>query len=187
MWQSGIKVFAVSFNGIPFIKRSSLKNSSTITQKKRCLFLVVPMAKPSFQRDAQLFSFPASASVDCIVQRRESWAFANILSMLLLLSPSPSSYHTETKEQAAGPSCCVGATESAAKDHSAGQVDAVPVLSYCLVGALHCFWLMGGCLAHISWPVGHLICVLGGSSSNLVWFWMILIIPSSLLISLWCV
>lgn len=144
---------AVISNGIPLIKSSSLKSSSAITPNQRCLFLVVSVAKPSFQKDAHFLSFPALASVDCIVQRGESWAFATILSMLLVLCPSASSYHTETKEQATGASCCEAVTESATKDGSAGQADAVPVLSYCLVGALHCFWLMAGCLAHTSWPV----------------------------------
>lgn len=141
-------------NGIPVIKRSSLKSSSTITPNQCCLFLVGSMAKPSFQKDAQILSFPALMSVACIAQRGEGWAFANILSVLLVLSPSASSYHPETKEQATGPSCCVAVTESATKDRGAGQADAVPVLSSCLVGALYCFWLVAGCLAHVSWPVG---------------------------------
>lgn len=39
--------------------------------------------------------------------------------------------------------------------------------------------------AHVlPWPVEHLICVPAGSSSSLVQFWVILIIPISSLISL---
>lgn len=108
-----------------------------------------------------------------LCQRGESWAFARILSTSLSFSPSASSHHAETEEQVAGPSCCdglAGVTVSAGKERSAGRVDDVPFLCYSLVGALQRFWLMVGCLANILWPVGHLICVPGGSSSSLVWF-----------------
>lgn len=67
--------------------------------------------------------------------------------MSLSFSPSPSSHHAETEEQAAGPSCCdslAGVTASAGKQRSAGRVDAVPFLCYSLVGALHRFWLTAG-------------------------------------------
>lgn len=123
-----------------------------------------------------------------LCQRGESWAFVRTLSTSLSFSPFPSSHHTETSEQAAGPSRCdnlAGVTVSAGRECSARRVGAVPFFCYSLVGAPHCFWLMVGCLAHIlSWPVGSLVCVPGGVSSSLVWVWVILIPLISLFISL---
>lgn len=94
--------------------------------------------------------------------------------MSLSFSPSPSSHLAVVEEQAAGPSCCdslEGVTVSEGKECSAGRVDAVPFLCYSLVGAPHRFCLMVRCLAPmLSRPVGHLICVPGGSSNScLVW------------------